>query len=153
MNKKIIMLSVLFLSLLFITGCGNKTMIDTNEFKNKTNENGYTYTDVTSQFKDSVFIKEASIAGSIDGWQIEFYTLEDQNYASSMFEKNKLEFDNERGASSIKTSSSGKNYDRYSLTTSDLYMYLSRIDNTLIYVKENVKNKDAISEFIKDLGY
>ncbi len=46
-----------------------------------------------------------------------------------------------------------KNYSTYSLTTNGKYKYLSRIDNTLIYIDASDDYKDAIKDIIKELGY
>ena len=151
MKKKVFILGII--ALIFLTGCNNKTAITTDIFTEKAKENGLLITDAISQFKDATFIKNATIAQSVDGWQIEFYILEDENYASSMFEKNKLTFESEKTNTSIEKRINGKSNNRYELTTNNSYMYLSRIDNTLLYMKSDISNKDNIKSFVKILNY
>lgn len=154
MKKRNILFGVVcFLMLFALTGCGNKTAITTSEFKSKTERLGYTNVDVTSQYASYGYIKEATVAQSPNGFQVEFYVLDDDGNATSMFNTNKGTFETYKGNSSSESSSSMGNYSSYTLNSSGYYMHLCRVDNTLLYIKVTDTYKDSIKSLIKELGY
>ncbi len=65
----------------------------------------------------------------------------------------KEEFEANKDTEVTENKESGKNYEIYELTTSLMYMYTSRIDNTLIYISANKEDKNEIKDLIKKLGY
>ena len=91
--------------------------------------------------------------GSSDGWQVEFYVLDNSANASSMFNSNRNIFENYRSNSSSEKSAITGNSSTYSLISSGYYMYLCRIDNTLLYVKVQDTYKNTVQNFVKALGY
>lgn len=154
MKKRNIIFGVVCFFMLFaLTGCGNKTAITTSDFKTKTEKLNYTTTDITSQYASYGYIQEATVAQSSDGYQVEFYVLDDAGNATSMFNTNKTTFDSYKGNSSTEISASMGNYSSYTLTSSGYYMHLCRVDNTLLYVKVNDTYKDSVKSLIKELGY
>ena len=154
MKKKNVLLGVIcFLMLFALTGCGKKTAITTSTFKSKTESLGYTTADVTSQYASYGYVQEATIAQSSDGYQVEFYVLNDAANATSMFNTNKATFESYKGNSSAESSSNMDNYSIYTLTSSGYYMHLCRVDNTLLYVRVNDSYKDSVQSLIKELGY
>ena len=60
---------------------------------------------------------------------------------------------------SLKTNASASatvsmnNYATYSLTTNGKYKYLSRIDNTLVYIDVDESYKDIVKDIMKEIGY
>lgn len=154
MKKKGLLFSALLLAFIVLfTGCSKKKAITGDTFKSKAEANGYTVTDVHEQYASYGYIKEAYVASSNDGYQIEFYVLNDSDYAKSMFETNKAIIENANGNNKMKTEVNLSNYSKYSVTTSTTYGYLSRIDNTLIYVNTSKDNKSNVSKFIKQIKY
>ena len=139
--------------LLALTGCAKKTSISTNDFISKTKSEGYQVADATSQFSEYGYVKEATIAQSPEGWQIEFYILQDESYATGMFNNNKSKFESYKNNVSMQKSLSTKNYSTYTLTSNGYYMHLCRIDNTLLYVKVKDVYKSSAEKIIKKLGY
>lgn len=71
----------------------------------------------------------------------------------SMYNTNQQKFESQKSNRSTSSTASMKNYSTYSLTTNGKYKYLSRIDNTLIYIDASDDYKDAIKDIIKELGY
>lgn len=154
MKKRNIFLTIICFFMIFaLTGCGKKTAITTNEFMTKTNNSNYTNVDVLSQYAVYDYIKEATVAKNEKGFQIEFYVLDNEANAISMFNTNKEDFQTYKGNKSSQASSSAKNYSKYSLTSNGYYMYICRVDNTLFYAKVNDNYKDEIKKIAKELGY
>ena len=151
MKKKIIFFSLLLVSVFMITGCGNKKAISTREFKNITEQDGLTTVDVKDQFSDESVV-EATIAHN-DDIKLEFYILNGEASAKSMFSYNRKIFEGRKSGASKFASTDIGNSSTYMLQSGGYYMYLSRIDNTLLYVSVSEQYKDNVKEVIKDLGY
>lgn len=153
MKKRNILLgSIVILFLLTLTGCGNKSAIDTKTFKDIGLKHGYTITDVKEQYSMYNNIKEATVIGSNDEWQIEFYVLNSSNDALGMFNTNKEIFESYKGAASIEGFKNIGNYNTYSLQSNGMYMHLCRIDNTLLYVNVPKQYEELVKNLINELG-
>ena len=140
MKKKTIIFSIICIFILTaFSGCTKQNAITNSKFEEKAKEKGFTVGDATAQYESYDYIKTATVAQSPDGWQVEFYVLDEDANAVSMFNTNK--------------SKSVSNYSMYSLVSSGYYMHLYRIDNTLMYVKVDEEYKDAAKEFVGSLGY
>jgi len=154
MKKKNIYLAIIgLLCSIILTGCGNKKLITTSEFISVSKNLNYLITDVTSQYAQYGYIKDGTIAQSTDGWQVEFYVLEDESYAINMFNTNRTTFESNKGNSSTESSASMGNYSSYTLTSNGYYMHLCRVENTLLYVKVKDSYQKEVKEFINKLGY
>ena len=46
-----------------------------------------------------------------------------------------------------------KNYSKYTLQSDNKYMVVSRIEDTVVYVKVDSKYKDQIKDLLKEIGY
>lgn len=152
---KCFMMGVLCFVVLFtLTGCGNKTSITSDDFKNKMESNGYTVQDATNQMASYDYIKKVYIAISNDStYQIEFYELSDSDYATSFFNNNKSIFEDSKSSVSTETSVNLGNHNKYSLTANDKFKVVSRIDNTVIYLDVDENYKSSVKDILDDLGY
>lgn len=155
MKKKKITIAVVIsiLTLFILTGCGNKTAASIETFEQVSKEHGNEIIDITDQYQSYENLEKVIISKNTDDWNVEFYILNSEDSASSMFNLNKETFEKEKKDISSQSSSSFGNYETYTLTTGDYYMHLCRVDNTFLYVKVNKENKDAVKKLIKDLGY
>lgn len=153
MKKKIMGVILCLFILVFLNGCGNKVVITTDTFTKVCDENGFETTNVIEQYKSYDQIREATVARNADGLQIEFYVIDSADNASSMFETNKTKFEANKGSVSSNTSVSMGNYENYAQTSNGQYMYVSRVDNTLIYMTVDENYKDIMKEIVKQLGY
>ena len=153
MKNKNIFMGIICLLILFITGCGNKKAITTADFISKAKELGYESSDVIPQYASYGYIKEATVARSKDGYQAEFYVIEDKDHAVSMFNTNKSIFESYKGNTLAEASANLGNYSSYTLTSSGYYMHICRVDNTLLYVKVKEQYKDNIKKLINELKY
>mgnify|MGYP004662872861 CR=1 FL=1 len=155
MKKKKFTIAVVIsvLTLFILTGCGNKKAATVETFEQVSKEHGNEIVDITDQYQKYENIEKAIISKNTDNWNVEFYILNSNDSASSMFNLNKETFEEESEGASSQTSASFGNYETYTLTTGDYYMHLCRIDNTFLYVKVKKENKDAVKKLVKDLGY
>lgn len=150
-KKKLVLFSFMVCFVLLLCGCGSKKAITTRDFKNITEQSGFSTMDVKDQF-DSNVIVEGTLAYT-DDYKLEFYVLDSSDSAKSMFEHNKSIFEGKKSGISSYVSTDLANYNTYMLQSGGYYMYLSRIDNTLLYVNVLDSYKDIIKEVVKDLGY
>ena len=51
------------------------------------------------------------------------------------------------------TEESSKEYEKYTLKSNFKYMYLVRVDNTIIQLNANEQDEKAVTEFVNALGY
>lgn len=149
----ILLISIIVSIVLLITTKGKKA-ISTQQFKDTFDENEYNLVDVIDQFSSYQYVKEACIAVSKDAsYQIEFYVLENDNYAIDFFNRNKSIFESKKGSLSTETSADIKNCSRYTLNSNDRFMFLSRIDNTVVYIDVYNNYINNVNSIIEKLNY
>ncbi len=154
--KKIFSISslvVMLLAIFMLTGC-SKTSTTTDSFKALAEEKGLVTMDATSQFAQHDFIEEVTLAISEDqSYQFEFYVMSDKANAKAFFEHNKTIFENSITGNYSQSQFSGNNFANYSATTTDSYMFIEYIDNTVLYINIDKEYKSAAKEFIEGLDY
>ena len=153
MKKKIVLLGILFLSVLFFTGCSiNKKVIAKEEFKTKMEEKGYSVTDDSEDYADYKQIKSVSVATK-DDYRIEFYEFEEVDYSKELYEKAKEELEDENHVAKSTLEVNLGNHQKYEVTGSKKFNIAIRVDKTMIYVTTEEKYKKEIIEVLKEIGY
>lgn len=130
-----------------------KTPISADTFNTTMESKGYIMTDTTSQFSQYENYMSESYVAQKTGYQIEFYELTSEENAISMYNTNKTKFESQKTDASASAATSMNNYSTYSLTTNGKYKYLSRIDNTLVYIDVDESYKDIVKDIMKEIGY
>lgn len=131
-----------------------KDPITVEEFKSTMKSKGYEILNVEEQFDEYNYIKDAYIAMSSDEeYQIEFYKISDVENATMFYNYNKSIFESSKSASSMQTNNDMKNYSKYTLQSNDKYMVISRIEDTVVYVKVDSKYKEKIKDVLDEIGY
>lgn len=130
-----------------------KTPISADTFNTTMESKGYVMTDTTSQFAQYPNYMAESYVAQKTGYQIEFYELTSEENAISMYNTNKTKFESQKTNTSASATASMNNYATYSLTTNVKYKYLSRINNTLVYIDVDESYKDIVKDIIKEIGY
>lgn len=152
MKKRFLLITLLVMMLCFLTGC-SKNAKATGDFLELAGKYELTVVDGMVHYSTYDFFEESHIAKSSEGWQMEFNVLKDNDSAISIFETNRELFEDSKTTGSIEVSINGSNYNKYGLTTGGYYMYISRIDNTLIYLRVEEKYKEEVKNIIKEFGY
>ena len=149
-----VVIIVAILGVIFINLNKEKNSITASSFYDTMSQKGYSVQDATNQFSAYNYIKQAYIAVSEDSnYQIEFYELQDDSYATNFYNNNKSNFESSKGSTSAETSVGLKNYAKYTLSSNGKYMVVSRIDNTVIYVDVEANYKDNVKSILDELGY
>jgi len=159
MKKTLLIIGIIIVALAAIGFVGfnmlnkEKTPITADTFNFTMQSKGYIMTDSTWQFAQYENYMTKSYIAQKAGYQIEFYELSSVENAIDMYNTNKLIFELQETDASVSTTASMKNYSKYSLSTNGKYKYLSRIDNTFIYVDVDESYKDTVKDLMKELGY
>lgn len=149
-----VVIVVAIVGVIFINLNKEKTSITASDFYTIMSQKGYVVQDSSSQFSDYNYVKNSYIADSKDySYQIEFYELVDDSYATSFYNNNKSIFESLKGNVSAETSVGLKNYSKYTLSSNGKYMVVSRINNTVIYVDVDDSYKDTVNSLLSELGY
>ena len=145
---------VTIVGIIFINLNKEKTSITASDFYTTMSQKEYNVQDSSNQFSEYNYVKQAYIAVSKNNsYQIEFYELEDDSYATQFYNNIKSIFESSKGTNSVESNVELKNYSKYTLSSNGKYMIVSRIDNTVIYVNVDNNYKDAVNSLLKDLGY
>ena len=149
-----VVIVVAIVGVIFINLNKEKTSITASDFYTTMSQKGYVVQDSSSQFSEYNYVKKSYIAASKDySYQIEFYELVDDSYATSFYNNNKSIFESSKGNASAETSVGLKNYSKYTLSSNGKYMVVSRINNTVIYVDVDDSYKDTVKSLLNELGY
>ena len=153
--KKIFVVFSLLLALFAVTGCSlfSKKAVTSSQFKTVAENNNLTIIDAKSQMSEYEFILEALIAKAADDWQIEFYVLSTNNEAKDMYDTNRKKFEDSKSGTVKEKFMTVREYSMYDLESGGYYMHLTKVDNTLLYVKVPSNYKENAKKIIKDLGY
>lgn len=163
-NKIKIIISITILSILLITtgiilhilDTGPKTALTTNEFKKIAKENNLNVNNlelVDSNGNPNKDIKEAINAKSENGWQLEYYIIENDKKAKNIFKETEqiyLTFKNDLTEQEKK---SKENYDIFTMKTQTSFMHVARIDNTILTTSASDDDEKQIIKIINKLGY
>ena len=150
----VILILAIILGIVFVSLNKEKTSISANDFKSSMQGKGYIIQDATSQFSSYDYIEQVYLAISNEySYQIEFYVLSDEAYATSFYNNNKSNFESSKGDVAAETNASLKNYSKYTLSSNNKYSVVSRIDNTVIYLNVDSSYKDTVKDLLDELGY
>lgn len=153
-TKKILLGIICILSLFLLTGCVKKTSITTKQFKKIAEEHNLKTTDILNQYEEyNNIIKDATLAIKNDEWQIEFYIITNATEAKEMFKNNVNQLESLAKSTTMKTKVNMLNYNTFSQTTMDKYSYVSRVENTLLYLDVKAEKKDEVMAIVEALGY
>lgn len=152
--KKMILCMVMILTF-FMVGCSiKKEIIDSEKFIRIMSDNKFSITDATNQYDNYSHINSVHVATSNDlEYEIEFYVLDTVEEAKKMFESNKNTFEHKKLNKATIVKKNVSNYNFFSISDGDLYRYICRVENTLVYVDTTKKYKNEVKDMIKKLGY
>lgn len=153
--KKLFLVATLFISILVLSGCTNKKPISASDFYTKMKQKNFVLTDATSQFSAYDYVKKVYIAQSPDlKYQIEFYEMSDDNHATDFYNNNRKIFETSLGnVVKNKLDLNSGTVSKYRATSGGHFMALTRINNTVLFVRVSEEYGKAASSIIKSLGY
>ena len=153
--KKLAIFALCMVMFLSLTGCGNKKAITSEKFILLAEEQGLNTTDLTLEAAATYgYVKSAVFAyNAVGDLQVEFYILEDNDKAKSLFNGNKSIAESLKSGSYTDKSVNLANYNTYEITANGSYVYMARVDNTLFYAEAGESYKSEIKSLVKKMGY
>ena len=146
---------LLLIICLFITGCGapkfkEVTTLEKFEEVSKNNsllivDNSDTYINV-----DYIVNSRKAVAGDTE---IEMVVYTDSASADKALEYHISSFETLKSTAATEKESKGENYHSYFLISNNRYMISTRVDNTLIFSKALLEDKELVEKVISELGY
>ena len=150
--KKIKIL-VLILLIVLLSACSlTKEAIDEDDFNRIMISEGFKVTNVINEYVESSYFEEAFIAEK-DGYEIQFYELEDDSFAKKIYNANKQQMESAKDGTYMESNVDLINNNKYSVDTQGTYTVVSRIDDTIVYLSVNSKFKEEVNSILKKLGY
>ena len=149
--KKIIVI----IMCLFLIGCTSKeekSVKTINEFVTVCSNAGMATADRMSFYTNDDYIKEA-MQCVLDNLEIEMVVYDNVESAKGVQEKQIENFNLLKSTNSVNNKDKGKNYYKYEMVGNGYYMYSLQVDNTLIFTKTLMINKDKVTEVLNGLGY
>ena len=144
--KKRTSITIIFLFLLMLSGCGNKLKaLDVESVKESLIQMGC-YND---DFQDYSLAGISDIGGIInDSWLFSFYDYGDQKKSLDEIIPVFLAYDLD-----TYEVTEGSNYIIYEKEEQNTYLLYVRVDNTLLWISGPKDKKEEIRSLAKDLGY
>lgn len=140
---------------LFMTGCGEdkvKTVATLDTFGSVTSAKGFTIIDDLEEYKNIDYILDSKLA-TYDDIEIEMIQYSDSEYASKVQESQIESFDLLKSTGAYAKKDKGSNYYSYVIVSNNRYMVSTRVDNTLIFCKVMLEDKEIVEEILNELGY
>ncbi len=127
-----------------------KKAITMEQFEEKAKENGYKIADIQNDITKKEEIINAKLAISEDySYFISFYILKDNDSASNFYKEQKEEFAKTKQEENEPIEKKSKSYEEYSLKSNGKYMYISRIENTIVQFNVNESEEQKVKEFLE----
>lgn len=150
-------IKLLFLGIfcLIITGCGNNEMKEASNldnFSTISENNQFIVVDNMSTYSGVSYIKGAKVA-TLDDVNIEMFIYDNEDNAIKVQDKQIDGFMNLRNAGAAITKDKGGNYYKYTMISNGYYMVSSRIQNTLVFSKTPIANKEKVETILNEIGY
>ena len=152
MKKKILLLGIFML--LLLTGCGGGTheVKSISDFETAAKNNGFTVVNNKDSYDEVNYIIDAVKATTSD-IVIEMIVYDNADDAEKVLEEHIKSFNLLKSTGAAEKKQTGDNYHKYFLISNNYYMVSSRIDNTLIFCKTLVTNKESVDKVLDELGY
>lgn len=149
--KKVLYVLLGVLMVFSLTGCKNKTVLTIDEFNQKSENYGCNIQELNSGSLEENTVIDYSLVRCLNQWNVYFFKFESTTAAENKYKEYEEIIDS--SDSSVKTKINIKNYSTYSAQNGNSYIYISRVDDTLMQIETNAKYKDDVKDYAKKLGY
>ena len=150
--KRVKYLVVIFMCLLLV-GCGGKKEVGTvDSFEKASTDNKFIFLDNLGSYPDVDYIKEAKKA-ILDSTVVEMIVYKDEKNAKKVQEEQIENFKTIKNTATTEHKDDGRNYYKFWMVSNGYYMVSSRIDNTLVFCKTQLENKEKVEALLKKMNY
>lgn len=140
---------------LFISGCGEpkiKEVATLDEFNTVLVNNGFVVNNNIKTYSNTSYILEAEKAAYGD-IEIEMIKYSDNESAEKVLEGHIESFNLLKSTGATEKNINGDNYHKYFLISNNRYMISVRVENTLVFCKTLITNKEVVDKILNELGY
>ena len=146
---------LLIIGVLFVTGCSNntvKTAATLDDFESVLVEQSFTVSDNMKEYSGVDYVLESKKA-IYDDIEIEMVKYTDSEYAKKVQDSQIESFNLLKSSGAAEKNFSGDNYHKYFLVSNNRYMISVRVENTLVFCKTLITNKETVDKVLNELGY
>lgn len=156
-KMKKINLFLLAICCLLFTGCGNnvksKEVKSIDNFNQIAINNGFKVNDNKENYMEHDYILKATIATYGTDITIEMIEYDNAENAIKVQDGQIDSFVLLKSTGATEKNIKGDNYRKHYLISNNHYMVSSRVENTLIFSKTILTNKDKVDAILDELGY
>lgn len=140
---------------IMLVGCGSKERMYAHDFQREMENKGFTVIDQTATAMDNNFLQVLEAIDAEEKFSFEFYFMKGDEAANAVYEyaKSNLEANYATDETVVRLGRSNDNYADYSLSASDYYSRIIRIENTVLYVTAHAEYLEEAKQIIKEFGY
>lgn len=146
---------VLIFMCLFITGCGEdkeKGVATLDNFNTVSVNNSFTVEDNMDAYQNVDYIVGSKVA-KYDDIEIEMVKYTDDDYAEKVQDSQIESFNLLKSTGAFEDKEKGDNYYKYILVSNGRYMISARVEDTLVFCKTLLENKETVEKIYNELGY
>lgn len=146
---------LLMIMCLFMTGCGEdkvKVAVTTEQFESVLVNKTFSVDSNMAMYGNADYITDSKKA-ILNNIEIEMVTYTDGEYAKKVQESQIESFNLLKNTGAYEEKIKGDNYYRYVLVSNGRYMISTRVDDTLIFCKTLLENKETVEAIYEELGY
>ena len=147
---------MLFCLCLLLIGCGNskemKEVSNLDTFNDVASKNGFTVEDNINSYLDIDYISE-SMKATLEDIAIEMVIYTDNDSAIKVQDGQIDSFKTLKATGATEHKEKGENYYKFWMVSNGYYMVSSRIDNTLIFSKTLLQNKEKVENILDNMRY
>ena len=141
---------------LLLVGCGasdeSKNVGSLSDFESIASNNNFVIEDNMSNYIDVNYITEAKIA-TLDDVIVEMIVYTDIDSTKKVQDGQIDSFRKIKNTGVTEHKDEGKNYYKFWMVSNGYYVVSSRVDNTLIFCKTMLKNKEKIEAILDSMNY
>lgn len=150
-------LGICFLIVMFlvVTGCSSnesKTVTNLDNFASVTSSSDFSVIDTSSEYSEASYVVGVREA-KLDGIKIEMFEYTDTESAELVHEEHIENFNLLKATGAFEVDEPGKNYHKYELVSNGYFMISTQVENTVIFCKTLLENKETVEEIFTELGY
>lgn len=123
-----------------------------NDFENTVSKNEFIFLDNIGSYADVDYITDAK-KGILDSIVIEMIVYKDEKSAKKVQDEQIKNFRTIKNTATTEHKDEGNNYYKFWMVSNGYYMVSSRIDNTLIFCKTLLENKEKVENILESMKY
>ena len=140
---------------LLLVSCSNgesKKVISVDDFQMVSLNNNFEFRDNMESYPGVSYIKEAKKA-VLDSTTIEMIVYDTVDNAKNVQDNQISNFKKIKNTAAPESKEEGDNYYKYSMVSNGYYMVSSRVENTLVFCKTTLDNKEKVEKVLEEIGY